>query len=303
MRVALLSPCPLCQAEPCCNTSRQPLARPQLKALPSEYFMDSHGPGARALLRAFAQIYRKKQADGEVLARGRPPAGAQLRWARCLSRGQENGRAARGAGWDGGMAAAGGRSDGAPGARDSLAPTHSPPQDVPPGIRVGMVSCIPMLVPVQQGREAPGASEVGGCCRGKGRECGPGALAPCIAPCLSFSSNAAERMLLGCAECMVRRARSWWAHVPGADPWHLWAQLQCTPSQLFPRVLGPRWGCWPIPGSPWVMGNGVPMSRRSHQPPPQSSAGDQHPLPPRPLHFPNMPVHAARLGPAAGAQL
>lgn len=169
VRVALLSPCPLCQAEPCCNTSWQRLARPQLKALPSEYFMDSHGPGARALPRAFARIYRKKQADGEVLAPGRPPAGAQLRWARCLSRGQENGRAARGAGWGGGTAAAGGRSDGARGAGDPPAPTRSPPaQGVPPGIRMGMVSCIPMLVPVQQGREAPSAIEVGGWSRGPG---------------------------------------------------------------------------------------------------------------------------------------
>lgn len=58
--VALLSPCPPCQAEPRCNASRQRLARPRLKALPSEYFMGSRGPGARVLPRAFAQIYRKK---------------------------------------------------------------------------------------------------------------------------------------------------------------------------------------------------------------------------------------------------
>lgn len=129
--VALLSPCPLCQAEPCCNTSRQRLAWPRLKALPSEYFMGLHGPGARALPRAFAGIYRKKQAEGEFLARGRPPASTQLRWARCLSHGQENGHVARGAGWDLDMAVAGGRCDGAGGAGEPLAPTHSPPP--PPG--------------------------------------------------------------------------------------------------------------------------------------------------------------------------
>lgn len=173
--VALLSPCPLCQAEPCCNTSRQRLARPRLKALPSEYFMGLHGPGTRALPRAFAGIYRKKQAEGEFLARGRPPASTQLRWARCRSHGQENGRVARGAGWDLGTAAAGGRCDGAGGAGEPLAPTHSP-RDVPPGIGVEMVSCIPMPVSVQWAREAPGANEVGGCCRGKGREGGPGFL-------------------------------------------------------------------------------------------------------------------------------
>ena len=33
----------------------------------------------------------------------------------------------------------------------------TPPQDVPPGIGMGMVSCIPMPVLVQWGREAPGA--------------------------------------------------------------------------------------------------------------------------------------------------
>lgn len=82
-------------------------------------------------------------------------------------------------------------------------------------------------------------------------------LGSCIAPCLSFPSNATERMLLSCAGCTVRHARSWWDHVPGVDPWHLWAQPQRIPSQLFPGVLGRHGGCWDSLGPPWVMGNGV----------------------------------------------
>ena len=120
-------------------------------------------------------------------------------------------------------------------------PWHAPtatPRDVPPGM--GMVGCVPMPVLVQWGRAAPGAGWVGGCCRGKGRECGRRALAPGIAPCLSFSSNAAERVLLGCAGRTVRHAGSCGDPVPGADPWHLRAQLRCPPSQLFLGVLGMR---------------------------------------------------------------
>lgn len=159
-------PALLCQAEPCRNTSRQRLAQPQLKALPSEYFMGSHGPGARALLRAFVRIYRKKQAEGEFLAWGRPPTppgpahscgglaacpaarktgvrprepggmGARLQLVEGLT-----GLAVQGTPW-----------------HPPTPPTTPPPRDIPPGIGMGMVSCIPMTVPVQWGQEAHGAS-------------------------------------------------------------------------------------------------------------------------------------------------
>lgn len=153
--------------------------------------MGSYGPAARPLPRAFTRIYRKKQGEGEFLARGRSPAGVQLRWARCLTRGQENGPGARGAGWDGGTAAAGGRSDGARGAGEPLAPTHSPPQTLPQGWG-------------WRDRWEGAAGSV--------------VLALCIASCLSFPSNAAEKVSSGWAGCTVRHTRSWWGRVPGADP-------------------------------------------------------------------------------------
>lgn len=182
------------------------LHKPQLKALPSEYFMGSDGPAARPLPRAFARVYRKKQGEGERLARGRSPAGVQLRWARCRTRGQENGPRARGAGWDQGTAAAGGRFDRVHGAGEPLAPAHSPPQTLPQGSGWG------------DRWEGAAGSVI---------------LALCITPCLSFPSNAAEKVSSGWAGCTVRHTRSWWAVSLGQTP----ASQGTATVHLFPGVL------------------------------------------------------------------
>lgn len=179
-------------AVPGCNTARQRLARPQLKALPSEYFMGLHGPGCcRELLPGFTGKNKRR----ESFWRGATP-----RLVRSCGGLAACPMARKTGGWDGGTAAAAGRSDGARGVGNPT--TQLPHRDLP---ALGMLSCTPMLVLV---------------CRG-----GRVFLGPCIAPCLSFPSNAAEGMLSGCAGCTVRHARSWWDTVPRADPWHLQTPL------------------------------------------------------------------------------
>lgn len=78
-------------------------------------------------------------------------------------------------------------------------------------------------------------------------------LGSCIAPCLSFPSNATERMLLSCAGCTVRHARSWWDHVPGVDPWHL-GTATAHPFPALPRGAGSPRGMLGLPGA--TLGDG-----------------------------------------------
>jgi len=271
--------------------------RPRLKALPSEYFMGSPGR-CREPSRGFSG---KKPSGGRVFGPGLLPSRrAAVVGSLPVPR---PGKTGAGPGEPGGMGVWLQLVEGLTGlaVRGTPGTCPQPPPGPPPGC-----SATDRELPPDAG---PGAVGLGSAwCRLGGRGLrgqggGEWSLAPCIAPCLGFSSDTAERMLLGCAGCTVRHPRSRWDHGPGADPRHLWAQPQRTPAQLYPRVLGPCWGCWRIPGSARAMGDGVPVSRRSHRPPPESSAGDQHHLPPRPFRFPNMPVHTARPGPAAGAQL
>lgn len=64
----------------------------QLKALPSEYFMGSHGPGSRCCPEPSRGFTGKNNRRGSCW----PGAGSQLWWARCPpSPGQENGHGAR----------------------------------------------------------------------------------------------------------------------------------------------------------------------------------------------------------------